>query len=422
MPIFEYRAKNEQGEAVTGTLHSASLGAAADDLARRGFEVEHVGVAGGHDDPIPRDFGVKEQPVAQEAPGGPDPITQQRTYLQTHVVGALIGRVSLTHLLFFFRQLATLINAGVSIVQSMDTLAGQTRDPKLKSVVMELSQHVRDGRPMSAGMQRYPEVFTPLMLSLIRAGEEGGMLEGSVRQIAEYLEREIELRNLLRRVTIYPKLVVGASILIVLATNAIIASVGKTGGLSSPLTQASTWVILAPLIVGIYLFVRLGLPNPRIRYNYDQFILALPGLGTTVRQLSMAKFGRAFGALYAGGVPIPRATELAADACGNEYLRSRIHQGVRSLKEGQSITETFRRTGAFSPIVLDMTHTGETTGSLDQMLHKMAEFYEQEAKTRSIQFGYALGLLALIVVGAYVAYVVISFYTGYFSGLGSAAG
>lgn len=433
MPIFEYRARDERGHDVRGTLHSSSLGAAADDLARRGFEVEHVGLAQGLEDPVPREFQAPEAeagPPSEQgrtepsgsAPVETDPTTQQRSYLQTHVVGQLVGRVSLSQLLFFFRQLGTMLNAGVSIIQSLDTLAGQARDPRLARIVRELAHHAREGRPLSAGMQRYPEVFSPLMLSLIRAGEEGGMLEGSVKQIAAYLEREIELRNLMRRVTIYPKLVVGASILIVLATNAIIASLGKSGGLTSPLTNVATWLVLGPLLVAAYLFVRLGLPNPRVKFNYDQVVLAIPGLGTTVRQLCMAKFGRAFGALYSGGVPVPKATQLAADACGNEFLRARIYPAAKRLEEGGGITETFRATGAFSPIVLDMTHTGETTGNLDTMLQKMAEFYEDEAQTRSVQFAYALGILAFLLVAAYVGYVVVSFYVGYFSGITKAAG
>ncbi|MCB8932066.1 MAG: type II secretion system F family protein [Fimbriimonadaceae bacterium] len=432
MPIFEYQARDERGQDVRGTLHSSSLSAAAEDLAKRGFEVEHVGIAQGLDDPVPREFAGRseaasppETPARERSPSVQpeiDRTTQQRSYMQTHVVGQLVGRVPLAQQLFFFRQLGTMLNAGVSIIQSLDTLAGQARDPRLARIVRELAHHAREGRPLSVGMQRYPEVFSPLMLSLIRAGEEGGMLEGSVKQIAEYLEREIELRNLMRRVTIYPKLVVGASIVIVLATNSIIASLGKSGGLSSPLTQPATWFVLGPLLVAIYLFVRLGLPNPRIKYNYDQVVLSIPGLGNTVKQLCMAKFGRAFGALYSGGVPVPKATQLAADACGNEYLRARIYPAAKRLEEGSGITETFRATGAFSPIVLDMTHTGETTGNLDAMLQKMAEFYEDEAQTRSVQFAYAFGILALLLVAAYVGYVVVTFYVGYFSGITKAAG
>lgn len=422
MPVFEYTATNPQGEAIRGTLFSQSLAAAAEDLARQGYQVQHVGVASSAGDPVPAEFppapnAGTESPRPAETPRD---ITSQRPYIMTDIVGPLVMKVPLSQLLFFFRQLATMLHAGVGMVQSLDTLSNQTHDLRLKNVVRELREHALAGRPISVGMQRYPEIFSPLMLSMIRVGEEGGSMDRSLQQIADYVEHEIEIRNLVRRVTIYPKLVIAASIIIVLGTNAIIASLGKQGGLDSLLTRPTTWLFLGPLIVGLFLFFRVGLANPRIKHTYDEFLLALPGFGKTVRQLCMAKFGRAFGTLYAGGVAVPRAVELAADACGNEYLRSRMYPAAGRLKEGVGITHAFRETGAFSPIVLDMAHTGETTGNLDFMLNKVAEYYEDEGKTRSVQFGYALGVLALLAVAVYVGYTVITFYAGHFSGLSEA--
>jgi len=420
MPVFEYSATNAEGKQVKGTLLSQSLVSAAEDLARQGYQVEQVSLAAGAGDPIPTDFRSMDASRVEQRRKEED-ITAQRPYVMTDIVGPLVNRVPLSQLLFFFRQLSTMLNAGVGMVQTLDTLVNQTSDPRLKGIIRELREHALAGRPISTGLQRYPESFTPLMLSLIRVGEESGMMDKSCAQIAEYIDREIELRNLIRRVTIYPKLVIAAAIIIVLVTNVIIASLGKSGGIDSLLTRWSTWVVLTPIILGLFLFFRVGLQNPRIKFQYDQFILSLPLFGTTVKQLCMAKFGRAFGILYAGGVPVPRAVQLAADACGNEFLRARIHPAATGLKEGEGITHAFAATGVFTPIVLDMTNTGETTGNLDFMLQKVAEFYEEDGKTRSVQFGYALGVLALLAVGVYVGYTVITFYAGHFSGI-SAAG
>lgn len=414
MPVFEYTATNTEGQPVRGTLMSSSLVSAAEDLAKQGLQVQHVGLAATASDPIPAEFRPTERPRS-EPPGpteaAPD-ILSQRPYVMTDIVGPLVFRVPLSQLLFFFRQLATMLNAGVGMVHSLDTLVNQTHDPRLKSVIRELREHALAGRPISVGLQRYPEIFSPLMLSMVRVGEENGMMDQTLQQIATYIEREIELRNLVRRVTIYPKLVIAASIIIVLATNMIIASLGKSGGLDSILTRPATWVVLTPILVGLFLFFRVGLRNPRIKYTWDEILLSLPMFGPTVRQLCMAKFGRAFGTLYAGGVGVPSAVKLAADACGNEHLRARIYPAAEGLKEGAGLTESFRATGVFTPIVLDMTQTGETTGNVDQMLHKVSEYYEDEAGTRSVQFGYALGVLALLLVAAYVGYTVITFYAG----------
>ncbi|MFN8220727.1 MAG: type II secretion system F family protein [Fimbriimonadales bacterium] len=408
MPVFEYRATDKEGKPVNGTLFSATLDKAASDLAGRGLTVTHLASAASPHDPV------------EETPR--EDIVSPRSALQTQLIGPLVGQVSLTQLLFFFRQLATMLGAGVGIIQSLDTLSGQARDPRLQHIVRELSQHVREGRPMTAGLQRYPEVFSPLIVSLVRVGETSGMMDKSLSQIADYLEREIEIRNLVRRVTIYPKLVVAASILIILGANAILSSVGGKERLSSPLTTPATWVILAPLLAAAFLFFRVGVKNPAVRQFYDAALLYIPGIGKTTHMLAMAKFGRAFSALYGGGVPMPEAVKLSADACGSEELRARIYKASGALEEGMGITETFARTQAFSPIVMDMVRTGETTGNLDLMLSKVGEFYEDEAQTRSVQTAWILGVVCLLAVAVYVGYIVITFYVGHFSGVMNAAG
>lgn len=451
MPIFEYRATDTEGKDVRGTLLSGSIARAAEELARKGFHVLQLNAAAMQDPvsvgPAAPPPTLQEQTVAaaldsiaqgprfdsetpreqprfeegpryEQIPGAPP--TEERSPFMTGIIGPLFNRAPLSQLLFFFRQLATMLNAGVNMVQSLDTLSTQTLDPRLRHVVQELRGHANAGRPISVGLQRYPEMFSPMIVSLVRVGESGGFLEKSCRQIAEYLEKEIELRNLVKRVTIYPKLVVGAAIIIVLATNAILSSVGSGNKIDSLLTRPATWLILGPILIGIFLFSRIGLANPRIRYEWDGFILNIPMLGPTTGQLAMAKFGRAFGTLYAGGVHVPEAIKLAADACGNEHMRARIYPAAHILSEGGSLSEAFRSTGVLSRIVNDMVTTGETTGNVDQMLFKVADYYEDEGKTKSMQFAYALGVMALLLVGVYVAYTVISFYMGYFSGIGSA--
>jgi type II secretory pathway component PulF len=201
--------------------------------------------------------------------------------------------------------------------------------------------------------------------------------------------------------------------LIIGGTNLIIGALAPGGkGLSSPLTNLSTWFILTPIIIGLFLFFRVGLANFRIKYTWDAFISFIPFIGKTVRQTSMAKFGRAFGALYQAGVPLPQVVKLAADSCGNEYMRANLYPASKVLESGAGITETLRSTGALSPIVIDMLSTGEMTGNLDQMLNKMSDYYQDEAKTRSIQLGHFMGVLAFLVVAIYIAYIVVTFYQG----------
>lgn len=411
MPVFEFRATDREGKAINGNLVSESFATASAQLSERGYNILHLGSAASVNDPV--------VPPAAETSGRD--ISTPRNFVETNIVGPLVGVVPLKDLLFFFRQLATMLSAGVNIVQSMDTLSKQTGDAKLRTIIREAREHVMEGRPMSAGLQRYPEVFTPLMMSLIRVGEKSGFLDKALSQSADYIEREIELRNLIRRVTIYPKLVIGASILIIIGANAVLAMLNTQSRLSSPLTSPATWLLLGPLIVGAFLFFRVGVKVPSVKQLYDNLILRIPGIGKTIHMLAMAKFGRSFAALYSGGVGVPEAVRLSADACGSEELRKRIYDAAGGLEEGAGITETFARTGAFSPILLDMVRTGETTGNLDVMLTKVGDYYEDEAKTRSVQSATILGVVCLLAVAIYVGYIVVTFYIGHFSGLAGAA-
>lgn len=438
MPTFEYSAIAADGKPATGLVFGSSLEQVTADLRGKGLDVQRIGVATSTNDPLsaPRveapkptetpaveQTGNPEYVHAQPMPGGElAPPWQPRSYVATSIWGPLAGRVPLPRLLFFFQQFATMADAGVPIVQSLNTLSNQARNEKLSKIIREMRVNVEAGRPPSAAMQRYPEVFSPVMISLVRAGEAGGFTVEAYETVARYIEREIELRNLYRRVTFYPKLEIFFSIVIIVGANMIISSVGGSEKLYSPLTNPKILAWVVSICVGLFLFFRVGLANPRIKYNWDLFTVSIPGFGKILRELAMAKFGRAFGALYKGGVPVHRALPMAADACGNEYLRARMVPAYRELERGEGIHKTLVSTGAFSPIVLDMVHTGETTGNMDQMLNKMADFYEAEAATKSTMVGFAFGVVILLLVAIYIGFIVINFYTGHYAGVQNAAG
>lgn len=423
MPTFEYQATKQDGTVETGLTFGASLDGVARDLQAKGLTVTRVGLAAALGDPLassaPPHRVESSAAAAEAAPSAMEigPPTEQRTYFQTSVAGPLVGGVDLSHLAFFFRQGGTMLAAGVPIIQSLTTLAGQARSPKLASILRETVGHVEAGRPMSAAFQRYPEVFSSVILSVLRAGEAGGFVEDAMHTIADYLDQEIELRRLYKKVTFYPKLQLVASAIIIVGANMIIASIAPGAkGLSSPLTTPATWLVLGPILVALFLFFRVGLANPRVRYNWDAFVAHIPYLGNTMRQVAMARFGRAFAALYRSGVPIAPAIRMSADACGNEYLRALIHPAPARLEGGAGVTETLRATNAFSPIVLDMVHTGETTGDLDGMLGKMSEFYVAEAEVRQIKLGQVVGIAVALLVAIYIGYIVVSFWSGYAGG------
>lgn len=431
MPVYEYQAIDTSGNLISGREQGSSLAAVASSLAIRGLSVEHLAISGAVGDPLsapmPRAQAEADSQVVEgrRQPPPPEPQvtpkvmkappTKPRNVVARDVVGPLVGKIGLVHISFFFRQLSVMLRAGVGIVDALETLSGQSRSHKLSRIIRELRDHANAGRPISAGMQRYPEVFTPLMMSLVRAGEQGGKLEETCAHIANYTDQEIELRNMMKRETAYIKIVLVFSIILIVGVNLAITYLVKSDLklLDSPLTRLQTWIWLAPVIVGLFLFVRIGLHNNRIKLNWDAMLANMPGFRSVVRKFAMAKFGRAFGVLYKAGVPMHDALRLSADACGNEYLRGRIHPAIAKLKEGGGITETLRATGAFSPIVLDMTSTGERTGNLDEMLDHMSTFYEDEAATEAQRNAKIWSVVLFCCVAIYVLFVILTFFQNY---------
>lgn len=439
MPTFEYQAVSETGERISGTVLGNSMEHALSALSERGLVVERInqsvlaaepvgaypgGVIGPPPvQPMEAPPSLYDQRTIHETPAIHAPPLDQRSYVATSVVGPLAGRVPLTNLAMFYRQFGTMLEAGVPIVQALDTLARQGRNAKLQSVVAEIRGHVEAGRDISAGMQRYPEVFPPLSLSLVRAGEEGGFTAQSFKLLADYTDKEIALRNLIRRLTLHPKIVLATAILVIGGASLFITLMGKDSSiLATPLTNWVVWMFLGPLIVAACLFFRVGLANPRIKYNWDMFLIKMPfGVGKTVHEFAMSKFGMAMSFLYKGGVPVGKAIKLSADACGNEYLRSQIAPASRQLESGAGIADTLSHTQAFSPIVMDMVDTGERTGNLDQMLLRMSSFYEDEAETRAKQVANIFSVILFLLVALYVCYIVFNFYSKIFAGYGAAA-
>lgn len=423
MPVFEYQAMDDGGKSVRGTIVGDSMDMVARRLAEQGLNVSQLGMAQSTGDPLHGFVSSSETPRSNDGRGyGPRaensarieaPPTEARHRFQTDLIGPLMGGVPLSKLQFMFRQLGTMLNAGIEYRQCLDTLAKQS-DGKLRDVLTELRDHVAAGRPISVGMQRYPEVFSPLMMSMMRAGEKGGMQGDMCLRLADYIQRDIELRNLIRRETFYPKLVFVLSIIIITSVNVIIGIVAA--GKQGITAETFIWLIVAACVVAGFIFRKFMLQNPAIKHSWDGFLLGVPYIGNMVHGFSMAMFGRAFGALYEAGVPMGEAMKLGADSCNNEAVRAKIYPIVHRLDEGQGVYETFAQSGAFTPIVLDMVKTGEMTGNMHDMLIKVSEFYEDEGQTKAKQAASVYGAGMLIIVGIYVAYVVIKFYMGYAMG------
>ena len=397
MPIYQYSGVNADGQVETGMMPARSEDAVRKRLQSKGIKIKELTLAQSGGDPL------TEGSIGQVFGRSGERPSHQGT-------SADRGGVPLHHLQFFFRQMSSMLNAGIAPSQMLATLTGQTQNERLRAVLMDLKRGVDEGQTISSRLEKHSDVFNPLMISMIHAGEEGGFLAEQCGRLSDYLQRDIDLRNMIRRETIYPKIVIVASIVVIFITNWIIESVGQPGSqkLLSPLTELSTWIILTPIIVGLYVYFQIVKKNDQAKRQWDSIILKIPYIGNLIHGFAMAKFGRSFGALYSSGVPMPKAVKLSADACGNEHLRAQIYPAARDLEAGTGITDSFAMTGAFSPIVLDMTRTGETTGNVDDMLNRMAEFYEDEGAVKSRQAAVVISIFCFLILAVYIGYVFIS--------------
>ena len=400
MPLFRYVAQSAEGREVRGTVQANTRLEAIDAVRKQGYWL-------------------------LELYAEPEPTTPLRAAHQG-VWQPLFGGVPLKTLAVFFRQLATMLAAGVPIYQALDTLGNQRGgNARLRRVLHDIRNSILAGERLADAFDKHPAVFSPIIRAMIRVGETSGTLENILRQIATYLESELELRRLISRVTFYPKLVLFFAILIPGLIPALITIVGAQGGAPVGATLAGiawTYAKILGVVFVVWAMFRLAMQAQGFRYAWGLLTVSLPWLGFTVRQLALARFARALSALYGAGLPLSQAIRYAADATGNEYLRSRIQPAGDKLEAGRSITETFASTGVFPAMVMDMVATGESTGELGFMMDKVAEYYEEEGKLRSHQAGHVLGVVVYLGVAIYVAIILIQFYAGYFRSIFNAAG
>lgn len=394
MPTFRYVAQTQDGREVRGTVQARSRLEASDTLRKEGYWLLEL--------------------YAEPEPTTPLHATHQKVWQP------LFGGIPLKAQALFFRQLATMLSAGVPLYQALDTLGNQRVPPRLRRTILEIKNAVLSGERIAEAFDRYPALFSPIVRALIRVGETAGVLERTLRQIADYLENELELRRLLSRVTFYPKLVLFFAILIPGIVPALITIVGGQGG--QPVGQVLTEITLRYLkILGVVFAVwavyRLAMQSRTLRVAWGVFLVSLPWIGFTYKQLALARFARALSALYGAGIPLSQAIRYAADACGNDYLTERLKPTASKLEAGRGIAESLREARVLPDMVMDMVATGENTGEIGFMMDKVAEYYEEEGKLRSHQAGYVFGILVFLGVAIYVAVLVIQFYVGYFSAL-----
>ncbi len=407
MSTFTYQAKDPEGKDVSGIIEADDARGAASSLREQGLFTLHLAAATN-----PRPATVFMPGASGSAPITPDfSPAYPRMGMQGRVyVAPFLLAVPLPQLAMTYRQMATLLDAGVPMVQSLSTLAQQTSHGGLKAILNEAANTVASGHPFSDVMEKHPAVFAQIQIELIRAGEMGGLLETTCNRIADYLERENDMRSRLKRETVYPKIVLGVAGIVILILTFVQSGMGKTG-VSLVVSRVGFAAIVGVIAFGVWWLIRFSGQFPAFGAGWDRLKMLIPGAGDVARKYATARFSRALGALYAGGVNLVRAVEISARSCGNRAIGDQILSFAPALSMGESLSAILGRSGLLSPTAVQMAHTGEQTGSLDTMLNKVADYLESEADAKAHQLAVVTGVLALIVAACVVAYIAISFYT-----------
>lgn len=432
MPIFEYQATDQSGKNIRGTLFSADQDKARRDLQQRGLAVQKLSASGAGMPPPsnsattattsnPADIPAYTPYQGQfQSTAAPTP----RSDFQKNVVAPLFGATSLPMLIQFFRQSATMLGSGISVAETMRAMSNRSGSAQLRTAANDFAHRVTvEGSNLHEHMAEYPELFNPLAIALTRAGEVGGFLPQAFSQIAEWLEREHDLRVMIKRSTFWNKLTLIFMLVMVPAVNLIIGQITKKMGpgagitLWSPFLEPMFWVVTLTLGGGWLFFKRYLYRNESVQHRWDHLMVTIPYIGRTNRTFIVSRIGRTFGFLYRAGLSPEASLEVAAATSGNAYVADALMGALPPLRAGRGLTDSFASTGIFEPNVLDMLYTGEQSGNVDAMLEKMATYYEQEAETRAKAQAQMLAMAIMVGTGIMVGITVVSFYSSYFSGM-----
>ena len=391
---FEYAVRNKDGKIVKGRIEAKDRAAVAARLRTMGsapISITEVSTSG-----LNKELSI---------PGFGD-------------------KVGMKDLAIMSRQMATMINAGLSLLRALQILAEQTENKALAKVLFQVRNDVEAGTALSVAMGRHAAVFPPLMINMIRAGEVGGFLDQVLVSVAENYESEVKLRAKIKSAMTYPVVVF---IMAILATAGMLLFIvpvfagmfeGLGGELPLPtkilVVLSEGMKIVAPilLVVGIVFSIwwQKHKNDVEVRSKMDPLKLKLPIFGSLFRKVAVARFTRNFGTMIHAGVPILQALDIVGETSGNMVVENASKAVRDSVRSGQSLAAPLHEHPVFPPMVVQMITVGEDTGALDEMLTKIAEFYDQEVEATTEQLTSLIEPLMIAVLGTLVGGMIIALY------------
>ncbi|HEY7932909.1 MAG TPA: type II secretion system F family protein [Solirubrobacteraceae bacterium] len=343
---------------------------------------------------------------------------------------ALFERVKASELAVFSRQLATMISSGMSILRALYVLEEQTDNQLLKSTIVAVRKDVEAGMSLSDSMERHPKIFSPLFVAMTRAGEAGGVLESSLLRVADQLEKDASLRRQIKSAMVYPVMVITFAVIVMIALVAFLVPVfegvfKQFGGELPFITKIA--VDMSKAVTGYWYFLIIGVTavvtsfikwknSKRGRQQWDRFRLRVPmKIGSIVQQVAIARWSRTLSSLVSAGVPLLLALDITGKTAGNVVVEESMDGVITSVKQGGTIAAPLAQASIFPRMVTQMVGVGEETGALDDMLGKVADFYEDQVEASVKALTSILEPIMIIVIGSIVGFIVIAMYMPLFS-------
>ena len=342
----------------------------------------------------------------------------------------LSGGVSASQLVVFVRQFATMIDAGLPLVQCLEILSSQEPSKYFKSVLLDVKANVEGGATFADSLRRHPKVFDSLFVNLVAAGEIGGILDTILNRLATYIEKNVKLVRQVKSAMMYPTVIMGVALVVVLGLLKYVIPTfakmfGDMGDAKMPeltlfVINASEWFqanfvwVMMGIVVTGFSFAK-GIQTERGRYAFDMTMLKLPVMGSLLHKVAVAKFTRTLGTMIASGVPILDALDIVAKAANNKIIENAIYFTRTKVAEGSNLADPLLKTAVFPSMVVQMISVGESTGAMDTMLQKIADFYEDEVEVAVEGLTKLLEPIAMVFIGGIVGTILIAMYLPIFS-------
>ncbi len=330
-------------------------------------------------------------------------------------------------LVVFTRQFGTMINAGLPLVQCLEILSTQSENKVLRETIGEVKTQVEAGSTFSDALRRHPKVFDDLYVNLVHAGEVGGLLDTILTRLAKYIEKAMKLKGQIKSAMIYPAAIMGVAVVVITVLMIWVIPIfakmfhelsGGKAALPGP-TQVvidisniftSYWYVMLGSIVAVVFSVKKYYATPKGRMVIDKLLLKTPVVGDLIRKASVAKFTRTLGTLLASGVPLLDGMTICAKTSGNKVIEETLINARLSIAGGKTIADPLAASGVFPKMVTHMVAVGESTGALDAMLGKIADFYEDEVDQAVASLTSLLEPIMMVFLGVVIGFIVVAMY------------